>query len=213
MAFVPENLVGRFVPDVGPLAAVPARHGLALELLVGHDAERRDDVLFEVLVLVVAPDQHNVWLEGIDLGPQPSEAIDQFATVNLGGCVALVVAPLGAHCVGPGLGVLLFRWDAVVVAQRPRERVVLQLVWCDKRRGVGKPDSKYLGHLFLQRFRFGVCPDLNFPFVRGKGGQLVLWAEQGQAFVGVEDVGLHVIENLRLAAHLLHGAGQTHPVQ
>ena len=37
--------------------------------------------------------------------------------------------------------------------------------------------------------------------------------EQGQALVGVEDVGLHVVYDLRLSTQLGHGSGQTHPVE
>ena len=77
MSPVAEYLIGGLVPDVGPLAAVPAHHGLTLEFVVGQDAEGGYDVLFEILVLVVSPNEHQVGIEGVYLGPPDQTISDE----------------------------------------------------------------------------------------------------------------------------------------
>jgi hypothetical protein len=60
-----EYFVVRFPPDVRTVAQAMVR--LKCELLIGQHAEWRDNVLFKILVLVIAPDQDEVRLEGINL--------------------------------------------------------------------------------------------------------------------------------------------------
>ena len=90
------------------------------EFLVGIDAVGRDDVLAEVLVLVVAPDQHEIRLEGIERGPCPPHPVHQGGPVTAGRGGALIVAPFGAHALGPSLGRSQFGWQIRILQHPPQ---------------------------------------------------------------------------------------------
>ena len=70
MALQRQRPVARLAPAVrlaDPVAAVRDGPGLQVEFgVVAEDAERRDDVLLEILVLVVAPDQHEIRVEIVE---------------------------------------------------------------------------------------------------------------------------------------------------
>ena len=131
VAAVPEDLVRRFIPNVAARAAVPVHHWLALDVVIGQYAEGRDDVFLEVLILVVAPYQYEVGIEGVQFRPLLPEGGDQPVPVYLGGGNALVVAVLGAHRLRPSSGVLDLR-RYPVAEQRPRQGEGAVLVGCDK---------------------------------------------------------------------------------
>ena len=95
-----ERLVLGLVPPV--LAAMPLPR-LDVDRVVGQHRERRHAVLTVVLVLVVAPQQHEVGLEGVELGANLPEVMDQVAAVPLGVGQAFVGAPLLAHRRMPAL--------------------------------------------------------------------------------------------------------------
>ena len=76
MAPVIERSVRRFAPDVVLGAAIPVLHRLAFDIVVCQDAEGGDNVFFEVLVLVIPPDHHEVRVKGVQLGTLSAEAVD-----------------------------------------------------------------------------------------------------------------------------------------
>src|SRR5262249_42276420 len=64
VALDPEGLLRALAPDVRRLRVALAM--ARLDLVVGQHAERRDDVLSEVLVLVIAPHDHDVGIEFVE---------------------------------------------------------------------------------------------------------------------------------------------------
>ena len=66
-----ERLVAGLAPDIRPVAEPLER--LERERVVGQDAERRNHVFPEVLVLVVAPHEYEIGAKGGDLVPQGTE--------------------------------------------------------------------------------------------------------------------------------------------
>ena len=75
-----------------------------LDRLVRQHAEGRDDVFLEVLVLVVAPDQHEVRAEVVEAPPCLPEALDQRRPVAPGRAEPFVGAVLLAHRRRPSVG-------------------------------------------------------------------------------------------------------------
>jgi hypothetical protein len=59
-----EGLVRRLVPRV--VGRAPVRPGLDVLVVIGEHGERRDDVLLEILVLVVAPHDDQIGLEIVE---------------------------------------------------------------------------------------------------------------------------------------------------
>ena len=112
-----EGGARRLVPDVAPGGVALFAEGLALKLVVGQDAEGRDDVLAEVLVLVVAPDHHEIGVEGVQFLAQLAEAGHHALAQTHGGGVTLVLAVLDAHGFRPVGGVFHLRRHVVVGAQ------------------------------------------------------------------------------------------------
>ena len=115
-------------------------------LLIGQHTKRRDYVLPEVLVLVVAEDDHEVGVEGIYLLPNPAEPGHQAFPVPLGRGVPLVVPELQPHVLGPVHGVFELLWETFIVFQRPVDGKRQVFVGGDQRRVVGYPCSEYLRH-------------------------------------------------------------------
>ena len=110
---------------------------------VGEDGERRDHVLAEVLVLVVADDHERVRREGVDRGAYPVAARDERLAVADGGRGPFVVAPLLAHRRRPPGG----------LAQRRREvGIVEQEVQGGGEGGVGPRQRREVGHAHPQQF-------------------------------------------------------------
>ncbi len=90
---------------IGPVGLVPdivarRREG---EIVVRADAVRRNDVLAEVLVLVVAPYQDEVRVERIERRPCLFHPADQIGAMPGRGCGAMVVPPLRPHRLRPAL--------------------------------------------------------------------------------------------------------------
>src|SRR6185369_8715245 len=91
--------VGRLAPDIGRCPrALP---GARLDLVIGEDAEGRDDVLGEVLVLVVAPDHHDLRAEVVEDLPGVPEVAEEALAMPGRACRAAVVPVLAAHRLGP----------------------------------------------------------------------------------------------------------------
>ena len=141
VAGVGEDVVHVLAPDVEDLVAVALVAalviGLGLVFVADVDAEGRDEVFVEVLVLVVAPDEDEVGLEGVDLVADLPEALDEALPVggggdhgvgavgavllpHLGGPVVLVL-PVGGHEVALPVALHLRRHEVVGVEQ---ERIV-----------------------------------------------------------------------------------------
>ena len=90
-----ERRVGRFVPPV--LATLVTLPGLNVDRVVGQHRERRHAILAIVLVLVVAPQQHEIGLERIELGADLAEVVDHVAPMLLGVAQSFVGGPLSSH--------------------------------------------------------------------------------------------------------------------
>ena len=118
MALDRERLVLGLVPNVLRVAHGPARtpnERLGLELLAHEDTEGRHQVLLEVLVLVVAPDEDEVGAEGIDLlAHLPIGTHDAGAVLSgRGRGMVPVGTELPYHLLWPAPGVLRLPGDSV----------------------------------------------------------------------------------------------------
>ena len=100
----------------GVALAVPRLH-----LVVGEHAEGRDDVLGEVLVLVVAPDDHHVGAELVEDLARAPEVRDETGAVHGGGRRAAVVPVLAAHGRGPVRRVAVALGQARVAQHRAQD--------------------------------------------------------------------------------------------
>ena len=134
---ITEGLLRRLIPNVAASAAILVGEGLTLELVIRQHAEGRNDILLEVLVLVVAPNQDEVRIKGVQLLPQLAEALDHSIPQALGGGQAFVLPVLDPHRFRPVGRDLHFRGNFVVFPQSPLEGRFSILVRSDQRRGVG----------------------------------------------------------------------------
>src|SRR5262249_31772445 len=89
---------------------------MALDLIVREHTEGRDDVLGEVLILVIAPHDHEVWRELVQNVPRTAELLHQGGPMPFRCGHPLVVAPLLLHG----------RWPAGGYTQSLRKRGVRQ---------------------------------------------------------------------------------------
>src|SRR5947207_5878500 len=99
MAFRAQLPVPRLAPAVGfagSISAIRSRPWLQIQFgIVTEHAERRDDILLEVLVLVVAPHQHEIRVEIVeDLADRP-EIIAEALAAALRRRLAVIIAELG----------------------------------------------------------------------------------------------------------------------
>src|SRR5689334_23283599 len=78
MALVDKSLVFWLVPDIGAAVFLPR---LWRHLLVSHHAKRRDDIFFEILVLIVAPNHNKVGVELIEHASCVAKAGEQPLTM------------------------------------------------------------------------------------------------------------------------------------
>ena len=129
--------------------------GFALEVVVGQHAEGWDDVLTEVLVLIVAPDDHEVGVEGVQLLADAAETGDQPSAVFQGRFVAFVLAVLDAHGFGPTAGVFHLLGHVLVVLQGALEGNVLIFVGPDERWVMSKAEAENFCHFVTFRYERG----------------------------------------------------------
>ena len=84
-------------------------HGCDVELVVvAQEAERRDDVLAEVLVLVVAPDHHQIRVEIVEDLADRAEIVAEALAAAIGRRQPVIVAELGDQ-LGRPIGRVLAR--------------------------------------------------------------------------------------------------------
>jgi hypothetical protein len=100
IGLVAEHRVWRLIPGVGTGPGVLP--GSRLERLEAVDLEGRHAVLPKIFVLIVAEDNNEVRVEGVELLACPPHALDQLVAMLQGVRLALVVAPLPAHGLWPG---------------------------------------------------------------------------------------------------------------
>ena len=132
-----EHLVPRLIPNIGAGYTLAPVEGSALHLVVGHDAEGRDDIGLEILVLVVAPDDHEVGLKFVEFLPQFAEAPDQPLSGFFRRTQTLVLAELDAHGFGPVGGDFHLVGDARV-AQAAVNGIIHQFVGGNQRWRMGE---------------------------------------------------------------------------
>src|SRR5215467_5922900 len=115
-----EPPLARLVPAIGLAlsagavapVAISVMPGLQVELVVvAEHAERRDDVLLEVLVLVIAPDQHEIRIEIVEDLADRAEIVAEALAAAIGGPEAVVVAEFGQQLLRPVRRVLVSRID------------------------------------------------------------------------------------------------------
>ena len=133
-----------------PLADGP---GLQVELVVvAENAERRDDVLLEILVLVVAPDQHEIRIEVVEDFPQGAEILAEPLAAALRGAEAVVVAEFGEQLGGPVRRVLARRIDIRGV-EHPVEDIGQPLVRQAQGRPMRAAEPENFRHLLFLPYR------------------------------------------------------------
>ena len=154
--------IGAFAPGIG-FAAV--HHGRALRMapgvhihvVVSAHGEGRDDVFFEVFVLVVSPDQHQVGVEAVEFFAHAPELRDHGRAVLTCSSGAQVVGPLSAHHLRPVGGVFGAVGDARVFeggAQDARHHGV----GGGQGRVVRQAHAQYFSHAFLLNLWWQPCP-------------------------------------------------------
>ena len=154
-----EQLAGQVAPLLGtagvaehslrglsPRVTPPALEGLARDIVPGQYTEGRNNVLLKVLVLIIAPDQEEVRLEGVDCGPQLAKAGHQPLPMRHGGGEALILAELITHGLGPTAGVLLGRGDPLVVLQHARQAGPPALIRANQPWEVGHANAENVCH-------------------------------------------------------------------
>src|SRR5579871_5576692 len=108
--------IRRLAPDVLSGANHRTRlvwlHGNLIERV---HAERRDEILLEVLVLIVAPYQHQVGSKGVERLACAPKSFDERRAMSARGRQSFVVTPLLAHGCGPALRVALRLWRSGVL--------------------------------------------------------------------------------------------------
>jgi len=114
--------------------------------VVRQHAERRDHVFTEVLVLIVAPHQDEVRAKRADLVPDGPERAEDALAMRGEGADAFVLAPLGAHRLGPARRVAQSGGDTRVALEHSRERPGLVLGGNQAGRVVGRTDAQDLAH-------------------------------------------------------------------
>ena len=139
MAGRPEYFVFRLAPNVGPAPGPLER--LELYLVVSQHAEGRDDVLFEVLVLVVSPYENKVGIKGVYLIPNLLKGLQDPFPVGLVGSDALIIAPFLTHLFRPVGWVFHLGGDSFVVLQHPGQRPGLVFIRDQTRWVVSRADS------------------------------------------------------------------------
>ena len=142
MPLVLEQRVLRLAPHI-PLAM---REWLAAEIVVSQHAERRDDVLPKVFVLVIAPDDHEIGVESVQFLPDAAKAGYQAGAVFQRSGVPLVLAVLNPHRFRPVAGVFQLLGNVRIAPQRAPERDRLVRVGRNQRRVVSQPQSQNLCH-------------------------------------------------------------------
>ena len=158
-----ERGLGGLVPDVWRDAGALPR--ARLHLVVGEHAEGRNHVLGEVLVLVVAPDDHHVRAEVVEDAPGLPEVLDQRLAVARRAGGARVGAVLGLHRGRPARGIAVARREAGVLLHAAQDRGHV-LVQAGERRVVRHAQPENLAH--EGALHVG-CQRLRNPSPRGRG--------------------------------------------
>src|SRR5262245_45005235 len=105
MACEGEYLVFWFSPDVGTehLGKLFGPRWLGFNRIIRHHTECRDDVFFEILVLVIAPDHDEIRRELVDLLPGLAKPGHQVLTMPFRRTSALILTPFPPHGLRPPL--------------------------------------------------------------------------------------------------------------
>jgi hypothetical protein len=122
VSLVGKNFIWRLTPDVPPAATILIGERSAIDLIICQHTERRDDILPKVLVLVISPDEDEVGMKRIDLGPDLPETGDQPLAMRCSRGESLVLAILRTHRLRPAAGVFHLRWHAFIPCQRSPQR-------------------------------------------------------------------------------------------
>ncbi|MDX3696512.1 hypothetical protein PV726_40765 [Streptomyces europaeiscabiei] len=141
-------------PRVRHLQQLQHRERFDLGVVVGQDAEGRDDLLAEVLVLVVAPEHDHVRAELVECLTAAGQIREQPLPVRGGGTDALIVPPFPLGEFGPVVDLLPLGGD-VGVLERALEQIRHVCVGTRQHRVVGDAEAKNLCHGRSSRIRSG----------------------------------------------------------
>src|SRR5947207_8426650 len=172
MALGVEHRVRPLAPDILVRSAGP-RIGPRVDAVDRENAEGRHPVLAEVLILVVAPDQHEIGVESVERLATFAEAADQPLPVLLGGGER--VGPLLAHRLGPARRVLQLGGNLIAV-QRAVEQPGHLLVRLNKTGIMRDADTENVAHRATPLVRGGMrrrSPPLSLLYHVG-------WAERSE---------------------------------
>src|SRR5215475_12620383 len=115
-----EYRVRRLRPGVGSDARLLPRP--RLDLVVGENTEGRDDVLGEVLVLIVAPDDDHLRLELVEATARLPELADEGLAVAGRARRATIGAVLAPHRLGPARGITKSLGEAGILENAAKNR-------------------------------------------------------------------------------------------
>ncbi len=146
MALDTKDRVGTLTPGVGRTARALPRP--RFDLIVGEHAEGRNDVLREVLVLVVPPDDHEIWPEFVERPTGTAKVLDQPRAVGGAGGGAAVVTVLTAHRGRPVGGVAIALGQSRILQDGPEDtgHVLIETV---ERRVVGHAQAQDFAHVVI----------------------------------------------------------------
>src|SRR5215471_15176035 len=104
-----EHLVFWFSPDVGTehLGKLFGPRWLGFNRVIRHHTECRDDVFFEILVLVIAPHHDEIRCELVYLLPGFAKPGHQVLTMPFRSTSALILPPFPPHGLRPTLRALV----------------------------------------------------------------------------------------------------------
>ena len=148
MSAVIEGGIGGFAPYVAARRSIAVGEWVALEIVVGQDAEWRDDVLAEVFILIVAPDDHEIGVEGVQLFTDAPKTGHQAGAMFERRRVPFILTVFDTHGFGPVAGVFHLGGQVLVGAQGALQRNQFVFIGCDQRRVVSEAKAQDFCHFF-----------------------------------------------------------------
>ncbi len=148
MALDRHHRIRRQAPGVAEFGAPGAGERPAFDPIECEHAERRNAVLAEILVLVVAPDHHKIGREVVERLARRTEAADQTPAVLGRGRTAFVGLKFALQRLGPAFRILQLGWNAFAF-ERARQKAAHIGVGQHQPRKMRDPDPKNFAHDFL----------------------------------------------------------------
>ncbi len=90
-----EHLILGLSPNIESLSKTLER--LKVKVIICQYTKRRDDIFPKILILIIAPNDNHIGLEGIDFLTDASEGVEYLSSVRLVGGDAVIISPFQAH--------------------------------------------------------------------------------------------------------------------